>query len=200
MARTLTRRNVVLLAILGGALLMIATTQTWITAGGVDDLSDTQHVEISGTDVADTVTAMALVSLAGALALTIARKVLRHVIAGLLIAAGVFSLITISSVVAAPEERAVEALGEVTGTTEQAASYEIAGVVWLAMAGGVILVGTGLLVLLGSSRWKDSAASKKYDRDASGTAVASAEEDPDEFDLWDGLSAGDDPTDRSAPS
>lgn len=200
MSRALTRRNVVLLAILGGALLMIATTQTWITASGLDDLSDVQEVEISGTDVADTVTATALVGLAGALALTIARTVLRYVISALLIAAGIFSLITISGVVAAPEERAVEALGEVTRTTEHAAAYEIGGIVWVAMAGGVILVGAGLLVLLGSSRWKDAAASKKYDRGASGAAVAGPEEDPDEFDLWDGLSAGDDPTDRSAPS
>lgn len=196
MARLLTRRSVVLLAILGGALLMIASTQTWVTASGVDDLAGVQEVEVPGTDLADTVTAMALVGLAAGLALSIARRVLRLIIGVLLAAAGVFAAVSIGGIVAAPQDSATAALGEVTRTTEQAASYDIGAAVWLAMAGALILVLAGGLVLTVSSRWRDAAASKKYSRTAAPPAGAEAEEDPDEFDLWDGLSEGTDPTDR----
>ncbi len=196
MARALTRRNMVLLAILGGALLMIGSTQTWVTAIGVDDLSGVQEVEVPGTDLAETVTAMALVGLAAALALSIARRVLRHIIGVLMAAAGVFAAVSIIQVVLAPQDSATTALGEVTRTTEEAAAYEIGGAIWLSLAGAALLILAGVLVLLASGRWRDAASSKKYDRQASPAAEADSDADPDEFDLWDGLSAGSDPTDR----
>lgn len=196
MARALTRRNVVLLAIIGGALLLIANTQTWVTASGLGETSAAQQVEIPGTDAAETVTAMALVTLAGAVALTIARKVLRYVIGVLLVAAGTFALISTGSVILNPGEAALTPLGEITGTTQHAQDYELGIAVWFALAGAVLVQIAGASVLFMGSRWKDAASSKKYDRKAAPAAVAEGDADPDEFDLWDGLSEGSDPTDR----
>lgn len=211
-APPISRRTAVLAALAGGLLLLIATTQTWVTAAGLGDTSAVQQVDIPGTDVADAATAMALVGLAAAVALTIARPLMRRVIGVLLLGAGAFSLYTAISVAVSPGEASLAALGEVTGTTELAGQYETAGAVWLAAAGATVMATAGAVVLLWAGRWKDAAASRKYRRSPArlrggtagegpageGTADARTvdEGEADEFDLWDGLSEGEDLTDR----
>lgn len=193
-APPISRRTAVLAVLAGGLLLLIATTQTWVTASGLGDTSAIQEVEIPGTDIAEAATAMALVGLAAGVALTIARRTMRRVIGVLLLGAGIFSLYTAGSVIASPGPSSLAALGEITGTTELASSYELAAAVWLAAGGSVLLGAAGLVVLMFAGRWKDAAASRRYDRRA---AAVEPEREADEFDLWDSLSEGEDLTDRS---
>lgn len=203
----LSRRTVVLAALFAGIVLLLTTTQTWVRAAGLGETSAVQTVEIAGSDIAQGVAAMGLVVLAGAVAVTIARRIARLIIGVLMAAAAVVSGWSVVHVMVDPGEASLAALGEVTGTTETAQSYELAPAVWFALAASVLLLVTALALLLGSSRWEES---RRYDPQAASAAGASEEsggtpasgaaaagESPaDEFDLWDGLSAGEDPTEE----
>lgn len=185
------RRNAVLLALAGAALMLISVTMTWVTAEQLGETASVQSIEVPGSQASDIVTAMGLVALAGALTLSIARRVGRWIIALLLSAAAAAALFDTLQAVADPASAAAVAVGEATGITTTAGSYELGAGPWLGVAGAVLVLLAALLVLLFSHRWTDKRSSKKYSRTAS---VDDAE--PDEFDLWDGLSAGEDPTEE----
>ncbi|MDS2171522.1 Trp biosynthesis-associated membrane protein [Nesterenkonia sp. CL21] len=187
----MSRRAVVLVGLAAGVLLLASATQTWVTAVGLGDTSAAGQVEIPGTDVSDTVTAMALVGLASSVAVTIARRIARLIIGVVMLAAGVSAVVTVARVIAAPGEASLPALGEVTGTTELAGEYVLGPAVWAGLAGAVLLALAALALLIFSPRWRDR-SSRRYA--TAREAGAAPQEDPDEFDLWDGLSAGDDPT------
>lgn len=217
--RALTRRTVVWTTLLGGALLLISSTMTWVTATGLGATSAVQEVEISGADLVDTVTAMGLVGLAAGLAVSIAKLIGRVLIGSVLFGASIIVLLSVRAVLADTASTAATALGEITGTTAEAQSYELSGAVWLGFAGALLLLVAALALLLLSHRWPDR-QSRKYQVSGSdagveqrahegpagehgpGTAAGSGSQtrsgrdtDPDEFDLWDGLSDGEDPTD-----
>lgn len=185
------RRNAVLLALAGAALMLISVTMTWVTAEQLGETASVQSIEVPGSQASDIVTAMGLVALAGALTLTIARRVGRWIIALLLSAAAAAALFDTFGAVADPASAAAAAVGEATGITTTAGSYELGAGPWLGVAGAVLVLLAALLVLLFSHRWTDKRSSKKYSRDASADDA-----EPDEFDLWDGLSAGEDPTEE----
>lgn len=185
------RRNAVLLALIGAALMLISVTMTWVTAEQLGETASVQSIEVPGSQTSDIVTAMGLVALAGALTLTIARRVGRWIIALLLSAAAGAALFDTFGAVADPASAAAAAVGEATGITTTAGSYVLGAGPWLAVAGAVLVLLAALLVLLFSHRWTDKRSSKKYSRDASADDA-----EPDEFDLWDGLSQGEDPTEE----
>ncbi|MGJ9372162.1 Trp biosynthesis-associated membrane protein [Nesterenkonia sp. CF4.4] len=225
----MTRRNVVLMSLLGGALLLISSTMTWVSAYGLGSTSSVQEVAMTGAELVETVTAMGLVGLAAGVAVTIARRLGRVVIGSVLFGAAVIALLAIRSVLADPAGVASTALGEITGTTAEAQRYELSMAVWLGFGGALLLLIASLGLLLVSHRWPDR-RSRKYqvntaedapeapgggtgsDAGRPGTPqtpgpsrgarrARARETDPDEFDLWDGLSDGEDPTDprRSDP-
>lgn len=211
----LSRRTVVLAALLAGIVLLFTTTQTWVRAVGLGETSAVASVEIAGSDIAQGVTALALVVLAGAVAVTIARRLARLIIAVLMLGAAVVSGWSVIQVIRDPAEASLAALGEVTGTTETAGSYEIAPALWGALGAAVLLFIVSVVLLVGSSRWEET---RRYESSRTGSTsvstgsaaaapgVASARAQGsgragapgasavDEFDLWDELSAGEDPT------
>lgn len=222
----MTRRGVVLLSLLGGAMLLISSTMTWVRAYGLGSTSSVQEVALTGAELVETVTAMGLVGLAAGVAVTIARRLGRVVIGAVLFGAAVIALLAIRSVLVDPANLATTALGEVTGTTAQAQRYELSMAVWIGFAGALLLLVAALALLVVSHRWPDR-KSRKYqvasaedaatdgsqapggtpgahgtqtragtgNRSGTGNQPGGAETDPDEFDLWDGLSEGQDPTD-----
>lgn len=196
MLERLDRRTLVLAALVAGGILFASTTQTWVIAEGLGETAAVQETEIPGTEISDLVTAMALVGLAGGLAVSIARKALRYAIAVVLLGAGALALVQIIGVILDPASASLAALGETTGTTEPAESYELGLAAYAAAAGAALTSLCGLALLAVAHRWKDAKASKKYSRTASPSA-AGDEDEPDEFDLWDGLSQGEDPTDSA---
>ncbi len=217
--RALTRRTVVWMTLIGGAMLLISSTMTWVTASGLGATSAVQEVEISGADLVDTVTAMGLVGLAAGLAVSIAKLLGRVLIGSVLFGAAIIALLSVRAVLADTSSTAASALGEITGTTAEAQRYELSGAVWLGFAGALLLLVASLALLLLSHRWPDR-QSRKYQvsggesgseqrvhggsaaEHGTGTAAGPTSQarsgrdaDPDEFDLWDGLSDGEDPTD-----
>ncbi|MCH8564808.1 Trp biosynthesis-associated membrane protein [Nesterenkonia sp. LB17] len=223
--RIMTRRGVVLMSLLGGALLLISSTMTWVHAYGLGSTSTVQEVAITGAELVETVTAMGLVGLAAGVAVTIAKRLGRVVIGSVLFGAAVIALLAIRSVLADPANAASAALGDITGTTADAARYELSMAVWLGFIGALLLLIASLALLVVSHRWPDrksrryqvstaeDGAQGQLDGDApdggaveagrEGTSQTPAakrgdggpESGPDEFDLWDGLSDGQDPTD-----
>jgi len=240
--RAQTRRGVVFMTLIGGAMLLISSTMTWVTAYGLGSTSSVQEVAITGADLVETVTAMGLVGLAAGLAVTIAKRLGRALIGSVLFGASIIALLAIRGVLADPESSASSALGEITGTTAAAQRYELSLAVWIGFAGALLLLISALLLLIVSHRWPDR-RSKKYQLNegapetgqsgtgphtagrggssgpgtgpdaatgvgtgsgpgsargqgkTSGRGNSQGETDPDEFDIWDGLSDGKDPTD-----
>lgn len=184
------RRNTVLIIQLGAVLLLVSTALTWVTATGLPETAAADEVNLLGGDMSPTVRAMGLVGVAGGVAATIARKWVRGLIGAVLLGAGVISLLGAALTVIDPAATAAPALAEFTGTTDPAATYSSGFAVWLAVIGAIMLVISSLAMLLFSPGWNDERSAKKYSRGEAGS------EDPDEIDLWDDLSDGDDPTDR----
>ncbi|WP_035772108.1 Trp biosynthesis-associated membrane protein [Arthrobacter sp. Br18] len=84
------RRGTVVMAIVLIALLAFGTTtQTWLTVDLPQDAVQTPSLNVAGSDAATPVTAFALVSLAGAFAVSIAGRIGRWLVAALLLVAGV---------------------------------------------------------------------------------------------------------------
>ncbi|RJN33110.1 Trp biosynthesis-associated membrane protein [Nesterenkonia natronophila] len=182
------RRNTILIIQLGAVLLLISTALTWVTATGLPDTAAANEVRLLGGEMSPTVRAMGLVGVAGGVAATIARKWVRGLIGAVLLGAGVISLIGAVLTLLDPAATAAPALAEFTGTTDPAATYSPGFAVWLAVFGATMLVVSSLAMLLFSPGWSDEKAAKKYSRGRAGA------ENPDEIDLWDDLSDGDDPT------
>lgn len=187
----LSRRSVVLAALIGAAALMLSTTMTWVTAQGLGDTSAVPEVSVSGSQAADTVAAMGLVGLAGAVALTIAGRTGRWIIAGLLLIASAMALYTSVGALIDPASAAETVVGESTGTTTTAQTYQLGFGAWIASAGALLMLAASAVLLSVSHRWPDRKASKKYSR-----AGAEDAAEPDEYDLWDSLSEGDDLTEN----
>ena len=192
--RWTSRRTLVLVILAASALLLLSTTQTWVTASGLGETATVDEVAITGAEAAETVTAMGLVGLASALALTIARKLIRYLIAVLVLASSAVSGAAVVAVLSDPAAAVTAALGETTGTTTDAQDYALSPSLWLAAVAVVLVTLAGLALLLVSHRWPDRAG-RRYESPAEG-ATAAAAEDLDEFDLWDDLSQGEDPTER----
>lgn len=191
----LSRRTTVLVALLGAGLLMLSTTMTWVAAAGLGETSAVPEVEVTGSQAADTVAAMGLVGLAGAVAVTIAGRIGRWVIAVLLLLASAMALYASVGVLINPAGAAELVVGEVTGTTTTAQQYQLGLGAWIASVGALLMLAASLVLGAVSHRWTDRKATKRYSRTAGDEPTDPDEPaDPDEYDLWDGLSEGDDPT------
>lgn len=160
----------VVLAVLGGALALYASSRTWtVTETPRPAPLRAVRAEITGRDSVPWAAAMAFVALAGGLALLAVRRVARAVLGGLLAAAGL-----------------VIVVGGVTGwltAGEAFQDFETRGG-WPAAfvaAGAAVLIAGGIALLRGG-RWV--------------TAGARYETEPSEEGMWDALDRGEDPTAR----
>lgn len=190
------RRTAVLLALASGALVLATAGQTWVEASGLTG-GTADHARAVGASAAPVATAMAVVVMAGALALTTARRVGAVVVGLLTVLAGV--VIASSAVVAAldPVATATPAVAAVTGTTADAASYAVTVWPWVCAAAGVLAALTGAAALASARSWRsarryEAAAGTPAGTPAGATAAPAAT--VDEMDAWDDLSRGHDPT------
>lgn len=161
-----TRRGIVVLGIVVIALLAFgSTTQTWLTVRLPQDAVQTPDLTIPGSDAATPVTAFALVALAAALAVSIAGRVARWVVAVILVLSGIG--ITLSSLTVAldPSAAAEPAIGAAIGVSGDAGA-EVTGsaMPWLAVASGVLLVLAAAWVILAGRTW---GVNRRYDAGAS---------------------------------
>lgn len=183
----------VLVLLLGGALALIGSTQTWVTATGFEAAHIT-NVQLSGQEASPVITAMSLVTIAGGAALSIARSVGRWIIGIVAILGSLAIGFTTIQVMVDPLNAAATKIAETTGTTDLAdvaAGIEVSLLPWLTVLGAVIALAGGIIALTFGSRWP-LGKTKKYDI-AQQTPV-DHDGQLDEIDTWDELSRGEDPT------
>ncbi|HEU4666853.1 MAG TPA: Trp biosynthesis-associated membrane protein [Arthrobacter sp.] len=189
------RKSTVVLLIAVLALAVFGTTtQTWMTvtldpnqvgqAGAAQDA-----LEVQGSKAATTVTALALVALAGGLAAAIAGRIARWIITAIIVLASVGIVAAAATVLASPLAAAQGSIAEATGITGSQAQVAVTAFPVLAVVAGCLLALAALAIPLAARHWK---ARTKYDVPAPGSAAAAGP--VDEIDSWDRLSRGDDPT------
>ena len=200
------RKSTVVLLIAVLALAVFGTTtQTWLTVhldpqqlGQGAAVQD--GLQVQGSKAATTVTALALVALAGGLAASIAGKAARWVITGIIVLAAAGIIAAAATVLANPLAAAQGSIAAATGVSGSTADVSVTAFPVLAVAAGSLLAVGGLLVVPAGRFWKtrtkyDTAAQAATDHGASAHGSPGAQTGPvDEIDSWDRLSRGDDPT------
>ena len=171
------------------------TTQTWISVTLDPDQvgqagSAQTALEVQGSKAATTVTALALVALAGGLAAAIAGRIARWIIIAIIVLASAGIVGAAATVLADPLAAAQGSIAAATGVTGSTAEVSVTAFPAIAVAVGVLLALGALLIIPAGRHWKSRT---KYDARATGGAVATAGP-VDEIDSWDRLSRGDDPT------
>ena len=190
------RKSTVVLLIAALALAVFGTTtQTWLTvhldpqqlgqAGGAEG-----GLQVQGSKAATTVTALALVALAGGLAASIAGKIARWVTAAIIVLAAAGIIAAAATVLADPLSAAQGSIAAATGVSGGSADVSVSAFPVLAVVAGSLLAAGGLLVVPAGRYWKSRT---RYDAAAAGPA-ADHSGPVDEIDSWDRLSRGDDPT------
>ena len=145
---------------------------------------------VQGSKAATTVTALALVALAGGLAAAIAGRIARWVITAIIVLASAGVVTAAATVLADPLSAAQGTIAGATGISGSQAHVELTPFPVLAVVAGCLLALAALLILPASRYWKTRT---KYDAPgAAGTAAAAGP--VDEIDSWDRLSRGEDPT------
>ncbi|MCO4256457.1 Trp biosynthesis-associated membrane protein [Pseudarthrobacter cellobiosi] len=175
------------------------TTQTWITvtldANQVGQTAGDQNtLPVQGSKAATTVTALALVALAGGLAASIAGKFARWVITAIIMLASVGIIAAAATVLADPLGASQGSIAAATGVTGGNAEVAVTAFPVLAVVAGSLLALAALLIIPAGRHWKSRT---KYDATTYGGpagSTAAATGPVDEIDSWDRLSRGDDPT------
>jgi uncharacterized membrane protein (TIGR02234 family) len=201
------RKSTVVLLIAVLALAVFGTTtQTWLTVHldpqQLGQGSAVQNgLQVQGSKAATTVTALALVALAGGLAASIAGKLARWVITGIIVLAAAGIIAAAATVLADPLAAAQGSIAAATGVSGSTADVSVTAFPVLAVVAGSLLAAGGLLVVPAGRHWKTRT---KYDaavQDTGGTTGGAEQGRPaapagpvDEIDSWDRLSRGDDPT------
>lgn len=170
------------------------TTQTWMSAtldpNQLGQAGAQNAIQVQGSKAATTVTALALVALAGGLAAAIAGRIARWFITAIIVLASAGVAAAAATVLADPLAAAQGSIAAATGVSGSQAHVELTPFPMLAVVAGCLLVLAALLILPASRYWKSRT---KYDTPAAAGAAAPAGP-VDEIDSWDRLSRGEDPT------
>jgi uncharacterized membrane protein (TIGR02234 family) len=195
------RPIVVVAGLLVAGVIMLSWTQTWFTVDLHAGAAVTSTVDADGAAVVPQYTALAIASLALFLAMTIAGRVLRVVLACVEILLGVGVVVSGVTALGDPIAAAKGAVGEVAGVSDLAAVRRVVSGVdvslWPAVGivGGVLAVLLGIVVIVVQRAWPGP--SRKYGAATAGAAADARAKAPVERDAvvdWDDLSAGVDPT------
>lgn len=197
------RKSTLVLVIAALALAVFGTTtQTWLTV----HLDPTQlgaavasqdGLQVQGSKAATTVTALALVALAGGLAASIAGRVARWVITAIILLAAAGIVAAAAVVLADPLAAAQGSIAAATGISGSSVQVDVTVFPVLAVVAGALLGLSALAIVPAGRYWKTRT---KYDAAAAGPAGGTAAgghapaAPADEIDSWDRLSRGDDPT------
>lgn len=171
------------------------TTQTWISVTLDPDQvgqagSAQTALQVQGSKAATTVTALALVALAGGLAAAIAGRIARWIITAIIVLASAGIVGAAATVLADPLAAAQGSIAAATGVTGSSAEVSVTAFPAIAVVVGIVLALGALLIIPAGRYWK---VRTKYDARATGSGAAAAGP-VDEIDSWDRLSRGDDPT------
>ncbi|MBF4608333.1 Trp biosynthesis-associated membrane protein [Curtobacterium sp. VKM Ac-1393] len=195
------RPIIVVAGLLVAGVIMLAWTQTWFTVDLHAGAAVTSTVDADGAAVVPQYTALAIASLALFLAMTIAGRVLRIVLACVEILLGLGVVVSGITALRDPVAAARGAIGAVAGVSDVTAVRRVVSGVdvslWPAVgiAGGVLAVLLGVVVIVVQRSWPGP--SRKYGAATAGAAADARAKAPVVRDAvvdWDDLSAGVDPT------
>ncbi len=183
--------------LLGGAVGLIASTQTWLDVTLRD--STAAALAVPGATAVALLAPLSLAALALALALSIVGVVLRHVFGLLAVVIGVALTYAAWRIAA---EQPVDAVAAVVtestglagvGTVSQLVST-ISATPWPAVTvvASLVIAAGGVFTLVTARRWQTSG--RRYRTDGAVSARTSGSRPHDAIDSWDDLSRGDDPT------
>lgn len=186
----------VALVVTGALLGFVAATRPWAVAH-VPDALTRREVVADGRQAAGVVPAVALVALAGAVAVLSTRRVGQAVGGSLLVLAGAAaaagSLAVVRTPVSALEQAVTAATGR-TGVRGVGASVTLWP--WLGVASGVLIALGGVLAVVRARSWRGLSA--RYETTTPNPPVSASEPlsdaDVDPGLAWDALSRGEDPT------
>lgn len=180
---------------IAGGIALYAATQIWVTVSLVVGAAASDTLGVTGQQVNQSLSPVAIAALAAALALTIAGKIFRRILGVLIMLLGAGIAAIAFAVLRSPETAVAGRLAEATGIEGAAQAGMIAGVstsfvVMLTVLAGVLLIVLGVLVLVFAGRWK--AAGRKYESDA--PAKARVSDEPDRISDWEAQNEGYDPS------
>jgi uncharacterized membrane protein (TIGR02234 family) len=186
--------------VIGAAAALLAASRPWqtITAARPRPLAD-QVIHVAGRSLEPVVPALALVALAGAVAVLATRGLLRRIVGGLLALVGGVLIWRASAGLASvsPTRAASLILEHSSGVGFVLGSRQVGTAVdwwWpvIAVAGGVLVTAAGALVSWRGDTW--TGLSARYDAASARPVPAGPAADAT---LWAALDRGDDPTTRT---
>lgn len=193
--------------ILGGlvmaAALFGAASMVWFNVTVPNPVQEIE-VAVRGTEASPAVPALSLVAAAAFLALSIAGRVLRWVVAAVIPLSAAAMVISVISALRDPQSATETAVGDSAGVIGANAVPDQSMWPWVALVLALLLLLIGLWTVAVVPRWS-ATGSNKYRRDRDSAAEQRPSEthvhDPDAarrdgIDAWDALSDGEDPTGR----
>ncbi|GAA4658059.1 Trp biosynthesis-associated membrane protein [Arthrobacter cryoconiti] len=186
------KSTLILLAVIAALLVFGTTTQTWIHVSFGQGQVEQSDLNIAGSKAAVSVSALALVALAGTLASTIAGKISRIITSVIVIAAAVGIIVVVLAILADPSTAAMAEVGKSTGVIGVASNASTTWFPVAAVAAAALLAIAAALILWFGRGW---GLRSKYESASPLAANVSSGVPVDDIDSWDQLSRGEDPTD-----
>lgn len=189
----------VVVLVVCGALIVISSTQTWLTA--VLDDGAAHALEVPGSAAVPVLAPLGLAVLALGGALSIVGLVLRYAFGALtVLVAGVVGWLSARVAFTTPTSAIAATVTEATGITGEAAVAElvssITATAWptITVVAAAALVAAGLFTIVTARQWKGSG--RRYRTEETAHTAVAGSRPHDAIDSWDDLSRGEDPTDR----
>ncbi|MFE3205072.1 TIGR02234 family membrane protein [Embleya sp. NPDC059237] len=180
----------VLLVLVGAGVVLSVAGRTWAEGTA---LVHGSHIAVhaSGNTINKATSALALLGLAGGLAILATRTVGRTLIGALIALAG--AGVTVLAVQGARDTSAVDGEAAKKAAVEGVRAVDVSHAVWpwFAAVGGVLIVLAGLFVVIRGRRWPGM--SNRYEAPA-GRGAAARQRTATNADLWNALDRGEDPT------
>jgi uncharacterized membrane protein (TIGR02234 family) len=157
--------------VVGAGLMLLAVSRPWVHAVVDDALAGRLDVQASGRQAAPLVAAVALVALAGAVALLTLRTVGRVVAGLLLVLSGAAAGAAAVDVLRTPSDALRTVVADATGRSGDALPVaQQTSWPWVAVVGGVLVVLGGALAVVRARRW--AGLSGRYDAPVGASARA----------------------------
>lgn len=192
MKKLTSARSLALFGLAGALIGLWSATRTWVTVDVASSSVQIPQIVVDGATAAASVTAVSVVVLAGSLALLIAGKIARYIIAAICLFAGATVITAGIGALRDPQAVASTAVAEATGLAQNAGEYTLTAWPAVAVIAGVLIVLQAVLVLVFAGRWPAKAS--KYDRQAAKASVEPKDQSSRNIASWEQLSQGEDPT------
>lgn len=193
------RSKLVLLAVIAAAaaVALYGATQHWVTLSLEPGAAAFEQLEVTGHEINQSLSPIAIAALAAALALTIAGKIFRRILGALVLLLGAGIVAIAASAFADSQAAAARKLAEATGLSGGAeaglvTATDASPFIVLTLCAGLALCLFGALVLIVGGRWKQGG--RKYESEAT-QRQPNENEEPDRISDWEAMNDGVDPSD-----